>query len=223
MDTALIRSYQTTMTMRFYCQAFTAAIMLFATPSVAEPLDGSRFLQHAREAREYEATPPLIPASDKEPDTTVLALMSGRCPTLKIAGRDFRCKAVAFYQTELGRANFSIALDDPADNNHIITFSGDNGLRIQDDLYQLPIDRMLLNSKTRPKVDGLPVPFAESSTGMCTQYGNFREKEVSSISCTAMDKGGQKYELRYVSDGSPITLRRIRRMRAGKPVMSPFD
>lgn len=238
------------MTKPFHSQIFALAIILFATPSVAGPFHGGRPLPQVHDARQDETTAkahalglatmqsalsdrtpgdletsglPLMFVSDKEPDTTVLALMSGKCPTLKIAGRDFRCRAVAFYQTELGRANFSIALDDPGDNSHIITFSGDNGLRIQDNLYQLPIDRMLLNSKTRPKVDGLPVPFTESSTGMCTQLGNFKEKEVSSISCSATDKDGKKYELQYVSDGSPITLRRVRRTRTGRPLMSPFD
>jgi hypothetical protein len=37
-------------------------------------------------------------------------------------------------------------------------------------------------------------------------------------------KNGKKFELRFDSDGSPMTLRRIRRTRAGgPPVMSPFD
>jgi len=205
-------AYQLGMTMRRCRQICTVAVVFLAAPSVAEPFHGGQ--------------PPTVPVSDElkrqEPDTTVFALMSGKCPTLKIASRDFRCRAVAFYQTELGRANFTIALDDPADNNHIITFSGDNGRR-QDNLYELPIDRMLLNSKNRPKADGLPVPFVESSTGMCTQLGNFAERQVASISCFATDRDGRRYELQYVSDGSPITLRRVKRTRAGRPVVSPFD
>src|ERR1700729_3922842 len=90
-----------------------------------------------------------------DPETIVFALMSGKCPTLKVAGRDFACRAVAFFQTEEGRANFTIALDDPDDDSHIITFSGNRGVRPQDDLYELPIDEMQLKSKDRPKVDGL--------------------------------------------------------------------
>jgi hypothetical protein len=215
--------YQPSMMMRCCKQAFAIAIVVLATPSVAAPIYGNQFLQHVQNSRRHQATLPLVHVSDTEPDTTVFAIMSGKCPTLKIAGRDFRCRAVAFYQTELGRANFAIALDDPADKSHIITFSGDNGRRLQDSIYELPIDRMLLNSNDRPKVDGLPVPFVELSTGMCKQLGNFKEREVSSISCTAMDKDGRKYELQYQSDGSPITLRRVRRMRAGQPAMSPFD
>jgi hypothetical protein len=149
--------------------------------------------------------------------------MSGRCSTLKIAGRDFRCRAVAFFQTEEGRANFVVALDDPDDDSHIITFSGDNGVRTRDDLYELPVDRMLLRSRIRPRVDGLPVPLIEFSAGMCRQLGSFATRQVSSIACSATDKNGKKYELQYESDGSPITLRRIKQRRTGLPAVSPFD
>jgi hypothetical protein len=171
------------------------------------------------------ATPAV--ASDElqrqEPDTIVFAMMSGKCSTLKVAGRDFTCRAVAFFQTEEGRANFTVALDDPNDDSHIITFSGDNGRRPEANLYELPIDRMLLKSKDRPKADGLPVPSIESTAGMCTQVGNFVTLEVSSVSCTATDKNGKKYELQYQSDGAPMSVRRIKRMRVGSPAVSPFD
>ena len=157
---------------------------------------------------------PIIPVSNEtrppEPDTDIFALMSGNCSTLKIAGRDFACKSVAFFHSEQGRTNFTIALDDSTDDSHIISFSGENGRRDQDNLYELPIDQMLLNSKDRPKIDGLPVPFAESSAGICRQLGNFATGQVSSISCIAIDKNGKKYELRFEFDGSPITVRRVR-------------
>ena len=45
--------------------------------------------------------------------------------------------------------------------------------RPEANLYELPIDRMLLKSKDRPKADGLPVPFVESTAGLCKQVGNF--------------------------------------------------
>jgi hypothetical protein len=159
----------------------------------------------------------------QEPDTVIFAMMSGKCATLKVAGRDFGCRAVAFFQTEEGRANFTVALDDPGDDSHIITFSGDNGRRPEANLYELPIDRMLLKSKDRPKADGLPVPSVESSAGLCTQVGNFVTLELSSISCTAVDRNGRKYELQYQSDGAPMAVRRIKRMRVGSPAVSPFD
>ena len=158
-----------------------------------------------------------------DPDTIIFASMSGKCSTLKVAGRDFACRAVAFFQTEEGRANFTVALDDPDDGSHIITFSGDNGRRPEANLYELPIDRMLLKSKDRPKADGLPVPSIESTAGLCKQVGNFVTMQVSSISCTATDKSGKKYELQYVSDGEPMAVRRIKRLRVGSPAVSPFD
>ena len=104
------------------CQAFLAATGLAAMGLLATPVN----------AEEPKG----------QPDTIVFALMSGKCPTLKVARRDFECRAVAFFQTEEGRANFTIALDDPADESHIVTFSGNRGVRTQDNLYELPIDEI---------------------------------------------------------------------------------
>src|ERR1700732_290364 len=143
------------LTMRLRWQIFAVAIIFFATPSVAE---------------------------QQEPDIDMFAFMSGKCSTLKIAGRDFACRAVAYFHSEQGRANFTIVLDDPADHSHIVSFSGENARREQDNLYELSIDRMLLNSKDRPKVDGLPVPFVELSAGLCKQLGSFATRQVSSVS-----------------------------------------
>jgi hypothetical protein len=150
-----------------------------------------------------------MPAPDA-PGIDLYALMSGNCPTLKVGGHEFPCKAVAFFHNEKGRASFTVALDDPADDSHIISFSGINGRRSQQNLYELPVDRMLLNSKSRPKVDGLPVPLEETSAGVCRQIGNFASRQVASISCSATDRHGRVYELQFVSDGTPITLRRVR-------------
>src|SRR5882762_10171348 len=193
-------------------QAFAVAIIFFATPSVAEPFHGGRLLGHVQNSREFR--PPLLLVAEetkrREPDTIVLAFMSGKCSKLKIAGRDFACRAVAFYQTEQGRANFTIALDDPADNTHIVTFSGENARKEQDNLYELSVDRMLLKSKDRPKADGLPVPLVESSTGSCKQIGNFATSPVSSVSCTAMNTNGKKYELQFETDGASLRVMRLR-------------
>jgi len=193
-------SYQPNMTMRHNLWALTIAILLMATPAVA-----SDELQQP------------------QPDTIIFAMMSGKCRTLKIDGRDLPCRAVAFFQTEEGRANFTVAINDPKDDSHIITFSGDNGRRPDANVYELPIDRMLLKSKDRPKADGLPVPSIEPATGLCKQIGNFVTLELSSISCTAVDRNGKSYELQYASDGTPMAVRRIKRMRVGSPAVSPFD
>jgi hypothetical protein len=187
-------------------QALAVAFVFLVTPSGAGPL-GSRLSQQVRNSQAVIA----VANEDRrqQPDTDILALPSGKCSTLKIAGRDFACRAVAFFQDEQGRANFVIALDDPADGSHIVTFSGDNGRREKDDLYELQIDRMLLNSKDRPKVDGLPVPVVELSTGTCRQLGNLRTTGISSIACNATDRNGKSYEVQFESDGSPTTVRRI--------------
>lgn len=140
----------------------------------------------------------------------LLALMSGRCKTLKVAGQEFGCKTVAYAHGDKGRVNFAVAVDDPTDDSHVVSFSGENGKRADDNSYELPIDRMLLNSKHRPKVDGIPVPATKSSAGMCRQVGNFAMLKVTSVTCSAKDDSGRAYELQFVSDGTPITLRRVR-------------
>jgi hypothetical protein len=142
-------------------------------------------------------------------DTDLLALMAGKCVTLSVAGHDFACRTVAYVHSVQGRAYFTIALDDFADSSHIISFSGENSQRTNDNLYDLAIDRMLLNSKTRPKVDGLPVPVAVASSGRCVQLGNFAAGHVTSVVCSATDEIGREYRLRFESDGSPITVRRV--------------
>nr|WP_316189222.1 hypothetical protein [Bradyrhizobium sp. SZCCHNS1054] len=155
---------------------------------------------------------PASTAQEVAPDIDLYALMSGTCRTLKVDGQDYPCKAVAFFHSEKGRAHFTVALDDPADQSHIIAFSGLHGhrSRTQQELYELPVDRMLLNSKDRPKVDGIPVPAAETSAGVCRQIGNFAALQVASVTCQATDRSGRAYELQFVSDGAPITLRRVR-------------
>ena len=145
-----------------------------------------------------------------EIEVDVFASMAGRCSTLKIAERDFACTSVAFSHSPGGRSGFTVPLNDPDDDTHIITFSGENGRRTDNDVYELPIDRMLLKSKDSPKEDGLPTPAVEPSTGTCKQVGNFVTQRVSSVSCTASDGKGRKYQLQFESDGSPIVVKMIR-------------
>ena len=142
-------------------------------------------------------------------DIDMYAHISGKCTKLKIAGRDFGARRSPIPRPAGPRA-FHDVLDDPRDDSHIISFSGETGRREQDNIYELQVDRMLLNSKDRPKVDGLPVPLVESSTGTCRQVGIIATRQVSSISCAATARDGRKYELQFESDGEPVTLRRIR-------------
>jgi hypothetical protein len=185
--------------MRFCWPLLAVATLISAPAAVAGPPDGTRPVPVAATETEHE-----------EPDIDMYALMSGKCTTLKIAGNDYACKAVAYFHSQQGRAHFTIVLDDPRDASHIVSFSGETGHREQDNIYELQVDRMLLNSKDRPKVDGLPVPSAVPSAGTCRQIGIITRTQVSSISCLATSDNGKKYELQFESDGSPITLRKIR-------------
>jgi hypothetical protein len=81
------------------------------------------------------ATPAAAQEQPKEqlkPDVDLYALMTGKCNRLRVAGVDFGCKIVAYFHSEKGRANFTVALDDPADDSHVISFSGEYGRRTQD-------------------------------------------------------------------------------------------
>jgi hypothetical protein len=82
---------------------------------------------------------------------------------------------------------------------------------------------MLFKDKDRPKADGLPVALTELAAGTCKQIGSFAAKQISSVSCTAVDKNSRKYEFEYVSDGEPITVLRISKKSLGSPTISPFD
>jgi hypothetical protein len=144
-----------------------------------------------------------------EPDIDMFASMAGKCSSVKVAERDFVCTSVAFFHSPGGRSSFVIPLNDPDDDSHIITFSGDKAKRDQD-AYELSIDRMLLKSKDRPKIDGLPVPSVVLASGTCRQVGNFATQHVSSVSCMATDANAVKYEFQFESDGSPIRVTMIR-------------
>jgi hypothetical protein len=144
-----------------------------------------------------------------QPDVDMFAAMAGRCSTLKVAERDFVCTTIAFFHSPGGRSSFTVPLNDPDDDSHIITFSGEKSKRERDNLYELSIDQMLFKSKDRPKVDGLPVPSVVLSTGMCKQIGNFAAQQVSSVTCDATDENGIKYQLQFESDGSPIRVHMI--------------
>ena len=146
----------------------------------------------------------------QEPEIDMFVSMAGKCSALKVAERDFACSSVAFFHTPGGRSSFAVPLNDPDDDSHIVTFSGEKSRRERDNLYELSIDRMLLKSKDRPKVDGLPVALVELSTGTCRQIGNLAAQQVSSVSCMATDANGRKYEFQFESDGSPIKVQTIR-------------
>jgi hypothetical protein len=173
-------------------------------------------------AQSHQEEGPLSSPSGARPNAFIdlLATMSGHCKTLKVAGRSFACKTMAYAHGDKGRVNFAVAVDDADDQNHVVSFSGQNGKRADDNSYELPIDRMLLNSKDRPRVDGLLVPAEKTSTGICRQTGNFAAKKVNDVTCTATDNEGRRYELLFVSDGTPVSVRRIRQ--SSPSIQDPF-
>jgi len=187
-------------------QSISTAVVLILVSGVV----GFAQQPTAKSEQSSEVTAEIV--DENKPQTAnidLLALMAGKCSTLNIAGRDFTCRTVAYVHNVQGRVYFTIAVDDVTDKNHIISFSGENGERTTENLYDLKIDRMLLNSKARPTVDGLPVPATVTSAGRCVQLGNFATGHVSSVVCSAIDKDGMKYELRFESDGSPMVVRRV--------------
>ncbi len=193
------------------CRIGFAALLMLAPPLSAVADDAGRPQPSTNSAQNQP--PPGNDAPDElkpqSPDTDLFALMTGKCSTLKVAGRDFACRTVAYAHSVGGRAYFTIAIDDPADQSHIISFSGENSKRTSENLYDLTVDRMLLNSKNQPKADGLPVPAVVRSAGRCVQLGNFAALQVTSVVCSATDRSGKKYDLRFESDGAPITVRRV--------------
>jgi hypothetical protein len=197
--------------MRLLRQALLLALVL-AIPAVSPSRGGTLLPQAAPVTPAPAISAPVIAiASDRqqEYDIDLIVTMSGRCSTLKIAGRDLPCRAVKYFHSRAGRAYFTIAIDDPLDKSHIISFSGENARREGESFYELAIDQMLLNSSERPKVDGLRVPLAEPSSGSCKQIGTLATGMISKVSCVATDKNGNKYELQFDSDGRPVLLQRV--------------
>ena len=201
---AAVAPWHTSLMMRLRRPVLAAALATLASPCFAES----------------SAPIPVNNPTAQNAFIDLLALMSGHCKTLKVAGRTFACKTVAYAHGDKGRVNFAVAIDDPSDANHVVSFSGENGQRADDNSYELRIDRMLLNSKDRPKVDGLPVPAEQTSTGVCRQTGNFAARKVTDVTCTATDSEGRRYELLFVSDGKPVSVRRIRQ--SSPSIQDPF-
>ena len=52
----------------------------------------------------------------------MIVTFSGKCATFRVAGRDLPCRAVKYFHGQGGRAYFTVAVDDPADKGHIVSF-----------------------------------------------------------------------------------------------------
>ena len=191
--------------------ALAAAIPFLAASAFASPAHAGALLP-AGDLRQWAPPSPIIAVSDEDEenfDIDLIVSMSGKCTTFRIAGQSLACRAVKYFHGTGGRAYFTIAVDDPADAGHVISFSGDKANREKNQVYELAVDQMLLNSRERPKVNGLHVPRVESSNGLCRQLGDIEKKQITTISCLATDKDGRRYELQFEADGEPIIVQRI--------------
>src|SRR5262252_8374002 len=105
-STYFMAPWHKSLPMRFRRMLLAAPLVALASPCFAE-------------------TSTLIPVNNPpaQPNSLVdvLALMSGHCKTFKVAGRTFTCKTVAFAHDDKGRVNFAVAVDDPSDENHVVS------------------------------------------------------------------------------------------------------
>jgi hypothetical protein len=150
-----------------------------------------------------------VAADDENYDIDMIVAFSGRCTTFRAAGQSLPCRAVKYFHGQGGRAYFTIAIDDPTDKGHILSFSGEKARREKNDFYELTIDQMLLNSKERPRVNAVRVPLVKQASGICKQFGDIEKKRITAVSCVATDKDGLKYELEYQADGEPALVQTI--------------
>jgi len=116
----------------------------------------------------------------QEANTDLFALMSGRCSILNVAGRAFACRTVAYAHGTHGRAYFTIALEDPADHNHIISFSGENGRRPNQTLsveFQAEAEGRWAAGSARRILRRNVHPAREFCPGPGFQYRLFRDRQ----------------------------------------------
>jgi hypothetical protein len=150
-----------------------------------------------------------VAAADENYDIDMIVTFSGRCTTFRAAGASLPCRAVKYFHGQGGRAYFTIAIDDPTDKGHILSFSGEKARREKNDFYELTIDQMLINSKDRPRVNAVRVPLVKPANGVCKQYGDVEKKRITAVSCVATDRDGLKYELEFAADGEPALMQTI--------------
>ncbi len=150
-----------------------------------------------------------VAAEDENYDIDMIVTFSGKCATFRAAGQSLSCRAVKYFHGQSGRAYFTIAIDDPADKGHILSFSGEKARREKNDFYELTVDQMLLNSKDRPRINAVRVPLVKQASGICKQFGDVEKKRITAVSCVATDKDGLKYELEYQADGEPALVQTI--------------
>jgi hypothetical protein len=188
---------------------FAAALILIADSVLAGSVQAAPPLSRPGEPAAQPRPIVRVAADDENYDIDMIVTFSGRCATFRAAGQSLPCRAVKYFHGQSGRAYFTIAIDDPTDKGHILSFSGDKARREKNDLYELTIDQMLLNSKDRPKVNAVRMPLVKAANGICRQSGDVEKKRITAVSCVATDKDGLKYELEYAADGEPALMQTI--------------
>src|SRR5438046_2499991 len=98
--------------MRLHWQILAASIFLTASPSIGEAAGKAQSPgQEVNSGQGGSSAKARVAEDDElrtqEADTDLLALMSGRCSTLSVAGHDFACKTVAYAHGTRGRAYFT--------------------------------------------------------------------------------------------------------------------
>jgi hypothetical protein len=187
------------------------ALILIAESVLADSAQAAPPLPRPTEPDRTAQLPPIvrIAADDENYDIDMIVAFSGRCTTFRAAGQNLPCRAVKYFHGQGGRAYFTIAIDDPTDKGHILSFSGEKARREKNDFYELTIDQMLLNSKDRPRVNAVRVPLVKQANGICRQFGDIEKKRITAVSCVATDRDGLKYELQFEADGEPALVQTI--------------
>jgi hypothetical protein len=188
---------------------FAAALILIADSVLAGSVQAAPPLSRPGEPAAQPRPIVRVAADDENYDIDMIVTFSGRCATFRAAGQSLPCRAVKYFHGQSGRAYFTIAIDDPTDKGHILSFSGDKARREKNDLYELTIDQMLINSKDRPRINAVRVPLVKPASGICRQSGDVEKKRITAVSCSATDKDGLKYELEFEADGQPSLVQTI--------------
>jgi hypothetical protein len=145
-------------------------------------------------------------ANDRQRDYDIdlIVTMSGRCSTLKIAGRDLACRAVKYFHA--GRAGyFTIAIDDAADNSHIVSFSGETARQRGPQFFRADDRPDAAQSGDRGSM-------ACASCWSSRRAAPAPDRYLDRANLKSPRRGGQerkKYELQFDSDGQPVKMQRI--------------
>src|SRR5437762_12655602 len=178
--------------MRRYRSPFGSTLVFLAAAAFAGSVQAGpaapRISQPDRVAQPGPAI--RVAADDENFDIDMIVTFSGKCATFRVAGQSLPCRAVKYFHGQGGRAYFTIAVDDPTDKGHILSFSGEKARREKNDLYELTIDQMLLNSKDRPRVNVLRVPLVKPASGICRESGDVEKKRITAVTFVASDWDG---------------------------------